>query len=169
MELKVLSILVSNHFGVLTRVTNLFSRRGFNIKQLTVGETQDPSVSRITIVTQGDDETLSQIQKQLAKLEDVKRVIALPQDAHVEREMLLIKVRDAMQSEIGPVISEAKGKILSASEGCLIIEVTGSLEKIDRFIEKMTAFEILELCRTGVAGLQTGECTIYGCAQQPKQ
>lgn len=168
MRHSVLSVLVSNHFGVLTRVTNLFSRRGFNIKQLTVGETQDPEFSRITIVTEGDEDTLDQIYKQLSKLEDVKTVEILPFPGSIGQEMLLIKVRDAMQGQIWPIISEVSGRILDAGEGTIIIEVTGDMEHIDGFIRKITPFGILELCRTGVAALQTGENTIYGCSGQPK-
>lgn len=160
MERQILSILVSNHFGVLTRVTNLFSRRGFNIKELTVGETKDPMLSRITILTEGDERTVDQIKKQLAKLEDVKVVAVLPQEGVVSRELLLIKIKyerntfDKLKSKI----ESFGGKILSAMEDTAIVEYTGDTESIDCFIAGIE--DILELCRTGITALQTGKTTL---------
>jgi len=158
---EILSLLVSNHFGVLTRVTNLFSRRGFNIKELTVGETRDPALSRITILTEGDERTVEQIKKQLAKLEDVKVVAAFPREDTVSRELLLVKVKCGDdRPESLKTIEERGGKILDVSDGSAVAEYTGSTEEIDNFIAGLG--EVLELCRTGVTALQTGKATLAG-------
>lgn len=163
MSFQVLSLLVLNRFGVLTRVTNLFSRRGFNIRELSVGETSDPSVSRITILTQGDDSVVEQIQKQLFKLHDVKKVALLPHEGFVGRELLLIKVGcdDSHLPEIKRIIGLANGKMLYTGEECLIIEITGETPFIDDFVLRMNDYRIMEMCRTGVTALQTGKNTIY--------
>ena len=163
MNAQVLSLLVSNHFGVLTRVTNLFSRRGFNIRELSVGETDDPSLSRITILTEGDDEIVEQIQKQLMKLEDVKKVILLPDAGFVGRELLLLKIGydESCLLEINQTIDQAHGKILHRGENSLIIEITGETPHIDAFVLSMKKHKLMEMCRTGVTALQTGVATIY--------
>jgi acetolactate synthase-1/3 small subunit len=163
MNFRILSMLVSNHFGVLTRVTNLFSRRGFNIKELTVGETDDPAISRITILTEGDDEIIEQIQKQLVKLEDVKKVITIPEGSSVSRELLLVKISLAHNnlSTVQPIMDQAGAKILNTDEAGMIVEITGDTETIDAFINQMKPYGILELCRTGVTALTIGQSTIY--------
>ena len=165
MENRILSLLVSNHFGVLTRVTGLFSRRGFNIKELTVGETDDPMISRITILTEGDEKIVEQIQKQLIKLEDVKKAAVLPQEGSVDRELLLIKVEARLLDEIGKQAEAYGGRILDLSQGAAIIEITGETSDIDGFIDVMKKHGILELCRTGVTALQKGSSTIYNIKQ----
>ena len=163
MSYQALSVLVSNHFGVLTRVTNLFSRRGFNIKALTVGETENPELSRITILTNGDSNTLEQIIKQLSKLEDVKKVVALTNRGCINRELLLIKMKKEWEKDeaFGRILSKYAGNILNYDEESLIIEVTNDTKSIDHFIDQMRPYGILELCRTGVTALETGRKTIY--------
>jgi acetolactate synthase-1/3 small subunit len=163
MKYRILSMLVSNQFGVLTRVTNLFSRRGFNIKELTVGETDNPAISRITVLTEGGDEILEQIQKQLAKLEDVKVVTAIPADASVSRELLLIKISllAGRLAAVRPILDQAGANILHSDEESLVAEITGETEEIDSFIQQMKPYGILELCRTGVTALTIGRGTIY--------
>ncbi len=163
MQEQILSVLVSNHFGVLTRVTNLFGRRGFNIKELTVGETDDPAFSRITILTQGDARQIEQIRNQLAKLEDVKIVAALPEDSLVCRELLLAKVDFGQeeQEELHRTITDCGGRTFGPWQGTLVIEYTGDRKEVDAFIKKMRKFTLTELCRTGIAALQTGKTTLY--------
>ena len=163
MKSQILSLLVSNHFGVLTRVTNLFSRRGFNIKQLTVGETDNPQFSRITILTEGDEPLLNQIQKQLIKLEDVKKVIVLPDDACIGLELLLIKIKYApeQKDQMNEFITSSNGRLIGAFDGSVVIEFTGQTKEVDNFIDNMKKYGKIEVCRTGVAALQTGRTTIY--------
>ena len=154
MELYILSALLYNHFGALTRVTNLFSRRGYNIKELTVGETQDPTLSRVTIVTEGDEQLLQQIQKQVVKLYDVKAAQVLPFEKTVSRELLLIKFRET--KELYTELRKTPGRIMDGSDGCVIVELTGETDEINQFIEMMKDHEILEICRTGATALQKG-------------
>jgi len=158
MELYLLSVLLSNHFGALTRVTNLFSRRGYNIKELTVGETHDPTLSRITIVTEGDEPLLQQIRKQVVKLYDVRAARVLPFDRTVSRELLLIKFRES--AELYDELRKTPGRIMDGSDGCVIVEVTGETEEINDFISKMGKYDILEICRTGATALQKGAVNI---------
>lgn len=154
MEIYILSVLVSNHYGVLTRVTNLFGRRGYNIKGLSVGETENPNYSRITIITEGDEQLLIQIQKQLSKLHDVKAAKVLPFDESISRELLLVKVKksDILYSKI----KNFPCTILDDDNECTIIEVTGDSEIIEKFINKIKDLGILEISRTGVTALQKG-------------
>lgn len=160
MKLHVLSLLVSNHFGVLTRVTNLFGRRGFNIRELTVGETRDKSLSRITILTEGDEHTIEQIKRQLAKLEDVKAVKVLPQNSTVCRELLLIKVKldDADTDSLIEEVTAMGGRVLSIFGGAAIVEYTGGIDEVEHFMEKMEG--CTEVCRTGITALQKGNTTL---------
>jgi len=154
MGIYILSVLVSNHFGVLTRVTNLFSRRGYNIKGLSVGETEDPKYSRITIITEGDEQMLVQIKHQLLKLHDVKAASVLPFEESVSRELLIIKTRDSKQ--VRDYLAKPLCTVLDESEGCLVVEITGESEEINNFICEMRTHGILEICRTGVIALQKG-------------
>ncbi|MCX7614848.1 MAG: acetolactate synthase small subunit [Clostridiales bacterium] len=159
MSSGMLSVLVSNHFGVLTRVTNLFSRRGFNIKALTVGETENPAFSRITILTEGDEPLIHQIQKQLNKLEDVKRSIEINEEKLVSRELLLLKTRceDSGYAELLERITPYGARIIALSENAAVIEMTGKMETINDFIEFMRPQGIMEMCRTGACALELGE------------
>lgn len=158
MERKVLSILVDNTAGVLSRVSGLFSRRGYNIDSLTVGETADPRYSRMTVVVNGDDQVLDQIRKQLNKLVDVVDIKELKEDSSVCRELALIKVR-CNSKDRQSVISIAdifRAKIVDVSSESLIVEMTGAQSKLDAFIKLLEGYEILELARTGISGLSRG-------------
>ncbi|GFI15439.1 putative acetolactate synthase small subunit [Lachnospiraceae bacterium] len=155
---KVFQLLVDNTSGVLSRISGLFSRRGYNIESITAGLTADPRFTRITIVASGDDEILDQIEKQVAKLVDVRDIKELaPQDS-VYRELALIKVRTNSEQRQG-VISVAdifRAKIIDVAPDSLIVELTGDQAKIDAFINLLEGYEILELARTGIAGLGRG-------------
>ncbi len=152
----VLSILVENTAGVLARTSGLFSRRGYNIASLSVGETENPSISRMTVVASGDDETLSQIVKQLLKLEDVISVEELNPDSSVCCELLLLKVNTAdaeKRKEALAIAERTDAKIVDVSGETMMLRITGEPAKVDEFIAYFSAFEILELVRTGLTGL----------------
>lgn len=158
MRRKVFQLLVDNTSGVLSRISGLFSRRGYNIESITAGVTADPRFTRITIVTSGDDEILDQIEKQVEKLEDVRDIKELKPDSSVYRELALIKVRTDNEQRQG-VIAVAdifRAKIIDVASDSLIIELTGNQAKIDAFINLLDGYEILELARTGIAGLGRG-------------
>ena len=157
MNKSVLSVLVDNTSGVLNRVAGLFSRRGYNIDSLTVGETENPKYSRMTIVVRGDDEVLEQIEKQIAKLEDVIKVDVLG-DASVCRELILVKVA-ATAEERQQIISIAdifRAKVVDVAPESLMIELTGNQAKLSAFTSLLDGFKILELARTGITGLARG-------------
>ena len=158
MQKKVFQLLVDNTSGVLSRIAGLFSRRGYNIDSITAGVTAGPRYTRITIVTSGDDEILDQIEKQVAKLIDVRDIKELHPGGSVYRELVLIKVKASAQERQG-VISVAdifRAKIIDVSTESLIIELTGNQDKIEAFISLLDGYEILELARTGIAGLGRG-------------
>lgn len=158
MQKKVFQLLVDNTSGVLSRISGLFSRRGYNIESITAGVTADPRFSRITIVTSGDDESLEQIEKQLAKLVDIRDIKELKPDESVYRELMLIKVKAAAEQRqsVIAVADIFRAKIIDVAPECMIIELTGNQSKIDAFISLLDSFEILELARTGIAGLCRG-------------
>ena len=155
----VLSVLVDNTAGVLARVAGLFSRRGYNIDSLTVGETENKNFSKMTIVVMGDDEILEQIEKQVAKLEDVREIIELKQDMSVCRELILCKVEVGSKDrqQVMSVVDIFRAKIVDISEDTLMIELTGNQAKLDAFIELLGDFKIKELVRTGITGLTRGK------------
>ena len=158
MRKKVFQLLVDNTSGVLSRISGLFSRRGYNLESITAGLTADPRFTRITIVASGDDEILDQIEKQVAKLVDVRDIKELRPESSVYRELALIKVR-ADRSQRQGVIAVAdifRAKIIDVAPDSLIIELTGDQDKIDAFIDLLDGYEILELARTGIAGLGRG-------------
>ena len=158
MQKVVLQLLADNNSGVLSRISGLFSRRGYNIESITAGVTADPKYSRITIVTCGDEEIIEQIEKQVAKLEDVRDVKELPNDSSVHRELCLIKVRTA-PSERENMVSLAgifRGNIIDVGPDSVIIEITGTTSKVDAFINLLDGHEVLEVARTGIAGLSRG-------------
>ncbi|MDD6492811.1 MAG: acetolactate synthase small subunit [Firmicutes bacterium] len=158
MHKKVFQLLVDNTSGVLSRISGLFSRRGYNIESITAGVTADPRFTRITIVASGDDEILDQIEKQVAKLVDVRDVKELAPESSVYRELALIKVRTSREERQG-VIAVAdifRAKIIDVASDSLIVELTGNQDKIDAFINLLEGYEILELARTGIAGLGRG-------------
>ena len=155
---KVFSLLVDNNPGVLSRVAGLFSRRGYNIESLTVGETADPRDSRMTVVASGDDQILDQIRKQLAKLIDVADIKELESETSVCRELVLIKVRvaDDQRQSVITMANVFRGKTVDVGTDSLIIELTGNQSKLDAFIRLLKDYEILELARTGITGLSRG-------------
>lgn len=158
MQKKVFQLLVDNTSGVLSRISGLFSRRGYNIESITAGVTADPRFTRITIVASGDDEILEQIEKQVGKLVDVRDIKELAPDGSVYRELVLIKVKapsDQRQSIIA-VADIFRAKIVDVAPESLIVELTGNQSKIDAFIGLLDGHEILELARTGIAGLSRG-------------
>ncbi len=162
MDKHVLSALVRNSSGVLSRVSGLFSRRGYNIDSLTVGRTEDPSISRMTITLMGDDNVLEQVKKQLNKLEDVVRVIDFKANESVYRELVLIKVKANAENRaaINETVKIFRSKIIDLSTDTLTIELTGDEDKISALINLMEEYGIEELVRTGVTALQRGEKTI---------
>ncbi len=155
MNKKVLSVLVDNTSGVLNRVAGLFSRRGYNIDSLTVGETENPKYSRMTIVVSGDDDVIEQIIKQISKLEDIKRVDLLEAGNSVTRELILVKVKtDAAQRQQIVAMTEIfRANIVNVAKDSLMIEITGGPSKISAFLSLLEDYEILELVRTGITGL----------------
>lgn len=158
MSRMVLSLLVENTAGVLSRVSGLFSRRGYNIDSLSVGETENPEYSRMTVAVSGEDGILDQIRKQLAKLEDVVEITELLPGKSVCRELVLVKIQ-ANQKERQAVISVAdifRAKIVDVAPESLMIELTGNQAKIDAFIRLLEGFTIKEFVRTGITGLVRG-------------
>lgn len=158
MKRHVLSVLVSNQSGVLSRVAGLFSRRGYNIDSLSVGETENPDVSRMTIVAKGDDLIIEQIIKQLDKLHDVLYIKQLPPEEAVTKEMALVKVKALSNTrvEIIGIIDIFKAEIVDAATEALTVEITGDKSEIDTFITMLTPYGIKEMTRTGVIALQKG-------------
>lgn len=152
----VIAAYVENKYGVLTRVSGLFMRKGFNIDSLTVGETDDPSYSRITITHRGDDYAKEQLINQLKKLYNVKNVVLLEHDKTVERELMLVKVKNSPEnrSEVMAAAQVYRAKIIDYNPKTLCVEVTGEPSKIDAFIEVVKPLGIIEMCRTGVVALE---------------
>ncbi len=146
-----ISVLVENRFGVLSRVAGLFSGRGYNIESLSVGETTDPQISLMTIVTTGDDQIIEQITKQLNKLIDVIKVVDLTEVDHVEREMVLIKVapRQEDKAEVLRLTEIFRGRVVDSSPRTYTVEITGDEKKIAAFVELMRSFGIKEFVRSG--------------------
>ena len=155
----IISILIENEAGALSRVSGLFSARGYNIETLTVAPTEDASLSRMTIVTTGSEEVLEQITKQLNKLVDVIKVVDLSEAAHIERELMLIKVRATGKDreEMKRMADIFRGRIIDVTETTYVIELTGSGSKLDSFIQAIDADLILETVRTGVSGIGRGD------------
>jgi acetolactate synthase-1/3 small subunit len=153
-----ISVLVANEFGVLVRVAGLFSGRGFNIESLTVAETLDPTVSRITLVTHGDDRVVEQIEKQLNKLICVIEVSDFAGSPHVEREMALIKVRadEKTRAEVINIVDIFRGKIIDVGPQSYIIEMTGAEEKVTAMLELLRPLGIIEIVRTGRVAMHRG-------------
>lgn len=157
----VIAVYVENKFGVLTRVTSMFTRRGFNIDALTVGETESPEYSRITICLSGDGYAREQLINQLRKLYNVKKVDVL-QDDSIKRELMLLKVSydSSTRADILAAAEVYRGKVIDYTTDEMCIEVTGDPVKIDAFIKLMIPFGILEMCRTGVVALERGATTL---------
>lgn len=155
MSREVLSIFVENQSNVLTRIASLFGRRGFNIDSLTVSTTNDPKISRITVVFDGNDTSLSQIMTQTRKLEPVKELFLLNATNSLFRELLLLKVScdKSNRSGIIEIVNIYRGKIISLSKQNMIIELTGAPEKIDGLLDMLSCYHIEEICRTGITGI----------------
>lgn len=151
MKTHTISVLVENHFGVLARVSGLFSARGYNIDSLCVGETEDPAVSRMTVVVRGDERVLEQIEKQLNKLVDVIQVVDLTQEDYVERELVMVKLRadNHARGEVLEIASVFRAKVVDLSKDAMTVEVTGTEAKVTAFVDMVRPFGILELVRTG--------------------
>jgi acetolactate synthase-1/3 small subunit len=162
MKKHVLSILVENHSGVLSKVSGLFSRRGYNIESLTVGTTEDPTTSRITIVVDGDETIIEQITKQLNKLIDVIKVQQIDVENAVSREIALIKVNATLnnRSSIIEVVNIFRSNIIDVNDKSMIIEATGDSKKLSAIIEMLRPFGIIELIRTGLTALNRGSKAI---------
>ncbi|MEJ2115367.1 MAG: acetolactate synthase small subunit [Gammaproteobacteria bacterium] len=156
----IISILLENEAGALSRVSGLFSARGYNIESLTVAPTDNSTVSRITVVTGGSDEVISQIVNQLNKLVDVVKVLDLTADEHIEREVLLLKLHDnneAKQAIETLTNEEFKGRVVSNADDAIILEITGVAEKLDRAVKIVPTEIIFELVRSGALGIATGK------------
>ncbi|MBE6682793.1 MAG: acetolactate synthase small subunit [Ruminococcaceae bacterium] len=155
---SVIAVYVENKYGVLSRVSGLFMRKGFNIDSLTVGETENPDYSRITITLNGDDYAREQLINQLKKLYNVKQVKLLETEASVERELLLVKVKNTAENrqEIMAATEIYRAKIIDYTTEAMCVEVTGEPSKIKAFIEVMKPLGIVEMCRTGVVALERG-------------
>ena len=159
----IISILMENEAGALSRVAGLFSARGYNIESLTVAPTEDESLSRMTLVTRGTEEVVEQITKQLNKLIDVVKLMDMCEGAHIEREMMLIKVRavDAGREELKRMADIFRGRIIDVTDTIYTIEVTGTSEKLDAFVEAIARSDIIEVVRSGVTGIARGEKALH--------
>ncbi len=155
----IISLLMENEAGALSRVAGLFSARAYNIESLTVAPTEDATLSRMTIVTSGSDEVIEQIIKQLNKLIDVVKVLDLNDGRHIERELMLVKVKatGALRDEMKRISDIFRGRIIDVADGSYTIELTGSGSKLDAFLEALDKTVILETVRTGASGIGRGD------------
>lgn len=155
---EVISLLVENHAGVLARIASLFGRRGYNIDSLTVSATDNPAISRITIVVRGDEAVLNQIISQTRKLIETQDVFQLDEDRALLRELLLVKVpaNEAKRSAIREIADVYGAEIVDLSVDSMIVELTGAPKKIDAFLEVISEYDIVEMCRTGITALERG-------------
>lgn len=156
---RILSMLMENEPGALSRVVGLFSQRGYNIETLNVAATDDPTLSRLTLTTLGDDLHIEQVTKQLNKLVDVVKVVDLTEGAHVERDLMLIKVRanGIARDEVKRTTDIFRGQIVDVGPNVYTIQLVGTSDKLDSFVAAMTDVDILEVVRSGVAGISRGE------------
>lgn len=155
----VISLLIENESGALSRVSGLFSARGYNIESLTVAPTEDFSMSRMTIVTTGSDEIIEQITKQLNKLIEVVKLVNLSESAHVERELMLIKIKatGAQRAEIKRTTDIFRGQIVDVTSSVYTVQLSGTSDKLDSFIQAVGTASILEVVRSGVTGIARGD------------
>ena len=155
----ILSILVENEAGALSRISGLFSARGYNIESLTVAPTEDATLSRMTIVTKGSDDVIEQITKQLNKLVDVVKVVDLNDGEHIERELMLVKIRAAGKDreEMKRMADIFRGRIIDVTDKAYTVELTGPGSKLDAFLQALEPGSILETVRTGASGIGRGE------------
>lgn len=154
----IISILMENEAGALSRVAGLFSARGYNIESLTVAPTEDASLSRMTLVTSGSDQIVEQITKQLNKLIDVVKLLDITEGAHIEREMMLIKVKAdrGHREEVSRLVEIFRGRIIDVTDVSFIVEMTGSPSKLDAFINAVHSDLVMEVVRTGPCGIARG-------------
>ena len=156
----IISILLENEAEALSRVAGLFSARGYNIESLSVAPTDDPTLSRMTLVTRGTEEVIEQITKQLNKLLEVVKLVDLTEGGHIEREMMLIKVSANTRGtcdDVTRLVDIFRGRVLDVSDKTYTIEITGSVQKLDAFVGALDAKQILEVVRSGVTGIARGE------------
>jgi acetolactate synthase-1/3 small subunit len=155
----IISILIENESGALSRVSGLFSARGYNIESLTVAPTQDPTLSRMTLVTTGNDDIIEQITKQLNKLIDVVKLIDISESTHIERELMMVKARavNGGREEIKRLTEIFRGNILDVTPTTYIIEITGEKSKLDAFLNTVGEENIIEVVRSGITGILRGE------------
>jgi acetolactate synthase-1/3 small subunit len=154
-----ISILLENESGALSRVAGLFSARAYNIESLSVAPTDDPSLSRMTIVTTGTEEIIEQINKQLNKLIDVVKLVDMTADVHIERELMLIKVNatDGERDEVKRLVDIFHGQVIDVTDSTYTIEITGNGDKLDAFMEALSSITILEVVRSGLIGISRGD------------
>ena len=159
MTRHIISMLLENESGALSRVAGLFSARGYNIESLTVAPTEDATLSRLTLVTSGSADVIEQITKQLNKLVDVVKLVDLTEGPHIERELLIIKVKanGAMRDEVKRLVDIFRGRIIDVTETTYTIELTGTSDKLDAFVQAVHGAGIVEVVRSGVSGIARGE------------
>lgn len=155
----IIAVLLENESGALARVVGLFAQRGYNIDSLTVAATEDPTLSRLTLVTRGDDQVIEQITKQLHKLIEVVKLVDLSDNAHIERELMMVKVKASgeQREEVKRCADIFRAQIIDVSPTTYTIQVVGTSEKLEAFIEALCNTQILEVVRTGVSGISRGE------------
>ncbi len=156
---RIISVLMENAPGALSRVVGLFSQRGYNIESLTVAPTEDPTLSRLTLTTLGDEHKIEQITKHLNKLIDVVKLVDLTEGAHIERELMLVKVKaaGAQRAEVKRCVDIFRGQIVDVTSSLYIIQITGTSDKLDAFLQAVGDAAILEVVRSGVSGISRGE------------
>lgn len=156
---RIISLLLENEAGALSRVVGLFSQRGYNIETLTVAPTEDPTLSRLTVTTVGDDHKIEQITKHLNRLIEVVKLVDLTEGAHIERELMLIKVRasGAQRAEVKRCADIFRGQVVDVGPAVYTVMVTGTSDKLDAFVDAIGRDNILEVVRSGVSGLARGE------------
>ncbi len=159
----IISILIENESGALSRVAGLFSARGYNIESLTVAATEDPSLSRMTLVTRGNENIIEQITKQLNKLIDVVKLIDLVGSSHIERELMMLKIKTTEQTraEIRSLVEIFRGQIIDVTPTTYVIEMTGPSEKLDAFVAATNPDAIIEVVRSGATGISRGELGLH--------
>ncbi|ROQ17038.1 MULTISPECIES: acetolactate synthase small subunit [Marinimicrobium] len=156
---RIISVLIENAPGALSRVVGLFSQRGYNIETLTVAPTEDETLSRLTLTTIGDDHKIEQITKHLNKLIDVVKLVDLTEGAHIERELMLVKVKasGAQRAEVKRCVDIFRGQIVDVTSSLYVIQITGTSDKLDAFFQAVGEASILEVVRSGVSGISRGE------------
>jgi len=156
---RIISVLLENEPGALSRVVGLFSQRNYNIETLTVAPTDDASLSRLTVTTSGSDRVIEQITKQLNKLVEVVKLVDLTEGAHIEREIMLIKIKasGAQRAEIKRTVDIFRGQIVDVSSSAYTVQITGNSHKLDSFVNTIAEGSVLEVVRSGVSGIARGE------------